>query len=74
MMRKFEIHYPDANGDDVTETLTENDIFVQYFPYWYDKMCEKFGIEEVNAKYSWKDCLEDWIVVNWAVEVIENEN
>lgn len=68
-MRKFEIHYPDANGNDVTEILSENDIFAQYFPYWYEKMCEKYGDREVAMNYSWKDCLEDWIVVNWAVEV-----
>ena len=58
---------------DVCEILSEKDIFVQYFPYWYGKMCEKFGAEYVNEKYSWKDCLEDWIVVNWAVEVFEDE-
>jgi hypothetical protein len=74
MSRKFAIHYPDEKGNDVTEILTESEIFDQYFHYWYQKMCEKYGIEGVSARYSWKDCLEDWIVVNWAVEVIENEN
>lgn len=67
-MRYWSVSYPDDNGNDVTETLSEEDIRKEYWPYWYGKMCEKFGKEFVDKTYSFEDCLEDWIVVNWAVE------
>lgn len=58
----------DATGGYV-ETLSEDDIRKQYYPYWYGKMCEKFGKEHVDENYSFNDCLDDWQVVHWAWEV-----
>lgn len=69
-MRVFEIHYPDDRGVDVCRRLSEYDILREYFPYWYDRMCEKYGEEYVNDNYRWDHCLEDWIVVNWAKEIV----
>jgi len=60
----------DASGGYVT-TISEEEIRNKYWPYWYGKMCEKFGKEHVDEKYSFEDCLTDWIVVNWAWEVNE---
>lgn len=68
-MRKFIISYPDDDGYDREEVLSEFEIIRDYFPYWYSKMCEKFGKDHVNANYSWNDCLDDWIAVNWAEEL-----
>lgn len=70
-MRSFNIQYLSDKGQHVSETLTENDIRKEYYSYWYEQMCKKYGEEYVNDHYSWKDCLEDWIVVNWAVEVVD---
>lgn len=67
-MRYWSVSYPDENGNDITETLSEEDIRKEYWLYWYGKMCEKFGKEFVDKTYSFEDCLEDWIIVNWAVE------
>ena len=50
-------------------TVSEEDIKLQYWPYWYKKMCERFGQETVDRDYSFENCLDDWIVVNWATEV-----
>ncbi len=50
-------------------TMSEEEIRKQYYPYWYGKMCEKFGKEHVDENYCFKDCLVDWQVVNWAWEV-----
>jgi len=58
----------DVNGGYVV-TMSEDDIREQYWPYWYGEMCEKFGKEEVDGKYSFEDCLDDWVIVNWAWEV-----
>ena len=69
-MRYFQIAYPTEDGD-VVEVLSENDIREQYWPYWYGRMCDKFGKEHVDATYSFPDCLDDWICVHWAMEVTE---
>jgi hypothetical protein len=51
-------------------TISEDEIRKDYYPYWYERMCNKFGKEHVDANYSFEDCLDDWIVVNWAWEVM----
>ena len=60
----------DENGEVIGEvvTVSEEEIKDNYFPYWYNKMCQKYGKEIVNEKYSFEDCLEDWITVHWAWE------
>ena len=39
-----------------------------YWDYWYDRMCNKFGKDEVDSKYSRQDCIDDWAIRNWAWE------
>lgn len=70
-MRYFSCCSIGDNGEDLIETLSEDDIRKEYYPYWYRKMCEKFGKENVDSNYSFQDCLDDWIVVHWAWEVTE---
>lgn len=65
-MKYWCISYPDENDIDVVETLSEDEIIKQYWPYWYCKMCEKFGKEHVDENYSHQDCIDDWTVVHWA--------
>jgi hypothetical protein len=67
-MRYFTVQSFD-DKDFYTETLSEDDIRKEYYPYWYDKMCKAFGQETVDAKYSFEDCLDDWVITNWATEV-----
>lgn len=49
--------------------ITEQEIRVEYWPYWYERMCKKFGKQEVDNKFTFEDCLNDWVIVNWAWEV-----
>ena len=49
--------------------ITEQEIRVEYWPYWYERMCKKFGKQEVDSKFTFEDCLNDWVIVNWAWEV-----
>ncbi len=72
-MRYYSFAYP-IEGDDGIETRSEDDIRKEYYPYWYGKMCEKFGKEYVDANYCFEDCLDDWTVVHWAWEVTEEIN
>ena len=53
------------------QTLSEEDIRREYYPYWYKKMCEKYGQERVDNDYTFEDFLGDWIIVHWAWEVQE---
>jgi len=61
----------DDGSSNLVITMIEDDIRRNYYPYWYDRMCKKFGKEEVDDKYSFEDCLTDWLVVNWAWESTE---
>lgn len=54
--------------DNEVIVLSEDEICEKYWDYWYDQMCEKYGKEHVDANYCWEDCLDDWVVVNWAWE------
>lgn len=67
-MKYFTIAWPDDNDNDRWETLSEQDILNQYWDYWYGKMCDKFGKEYVDMKYTKQDCIDDWCVIHWAEE------
>lgn len=69
-MRYFSYNEYDDNGGHVV-TMSEEEIRKEYYPYWYGKMCNKFGKDHVDEKYSFEDCLDDWQVVHWAWEVNE---
>ena len=70
-MRYFSYNeYKTKTGvDDFVETKSEEDIRKEYYLYWYNKMCKKYSKEVVDADYSFENCLEDWVTVNWAWEV-----
>ena len=48
--------------------MSEQEIIDEYYDYWYDAMCSKFGKEAVDKNYCKDDCIDDWVVVNWAWE------
>ena len=53
----YDEHKTDPSVDPYVETVSEEDIRRNYYPYWYSRMCEKFGKEHVDSTYSF----EDWI-------------
>jgi hypothetical protein len=59
------------DGENIVVTKSEEDVRKEYWPYWYGRMCEKFGKDHVDDLYNFEDCLGDWYVVNWAWEVKE---
>jgi len=63
--------YVDLDGEHI---VCEQEIIDQYYDYWYDNMCKKFGKEVVDQSYRVEDCIDDWKVVNWAQEVPMNED
>ncbi len=50
-------------------TVSEEDIRKSYYPYWYSKMCKKYGKSKVDDNWCFSDCIDDWLVVNggWKV-------
>ena len=68
-MRVFEHLEFDDSDVVITVTMTEQDIREQYYPYWYERMCEAFGKEVVDRDYTFEDCLEHWVMITWAREV-----
>lgn len=56
----------DGFGNEVI-TLSEDEIIQQFFPYWDKKMIEKFG-PDYQQNWSIQDCIDDWVVINWAWE------
>lgn len=49
--------------DSKVVVLSEEEILRDYWPYWSEKMKSK-GFTDLTKE----DCLDDWIVVNWAWE------
>jgi hypothetical protein len=52
-------------------TMSEDEIRAEYYPYWLTRMHAKYGEAVVQERYSFEDCLDDWIVSHWAWEVKE---
>jgi hypothetical protein len=61
--------HPNADSDGGhIETLSEDEILEEYYPYWSGKMIRKYGQEEFDKRYCKLDCIDDWVGVNWAWE------
>lgn len=52
-------------GNDVLEK-TEEQIIAEYWDHWSTRMIAKYG--EGHELITKKNCIEDWVIVNWAWE------
>jgi hypothetical protein len=52
------------NWEPVKRTVTEGEILATYFEHWKKLMTERGKAHLISARA----CIEDWVVVNWAVE------
>lgn len=59
----------DPGGSGYVVTKSEDEIIEEYYPYWRGRMIAKLGEEIFNKYWSKQDCIDDWIVINWAWEV-----
>lgn len=64
-LRYFSYNEYDSYGEKVV-TMSEEEIQKEYWPYWYKKMCNKFGQQHVDQNYSFEHCLQDWKDTHWA--------
>lgn len=68
---KYYTYVEQTPFDDMTAryvTLSEEEILKEYWDYWYGRMCDKFGKDIFDSTYSSADCIEDWVITNWAWE------
>lgn len=63
-MKYYTICFPGKYGQNVVETWSTEQIIESYYGYWTGMM-ESVGKED---QISEEKAIEDWIVVNWAVE------
>ena len=54
-------------------TVSEQEIREEYYPWWYEKMCKKYGKEKVDKNWSFEECLEDWMTVHYARRVDDDQ-
>ena len=52
--------------NEYVETLSEAEILKIYWDWWKEEGIKRWGKEHFEANYSEKDCIKDWVVVNWA--------
>ena len=55
------------------EVLSDKEIIDTYYPAWYSSMVKKFGKEHVDANYCQSDCIDEWVIGNWAWESTDDE-
>jgi hypothetical protein len=68
-MRYWTIVEPGDDGvTPVYLTYSDDEILAQYWDHWYGKMCEKYGKVIVDNNWTKQDCIDDWVVVHWALE------
>ena len=68
-MRYYSYPYYDPDpAKQVIKTLSEQEILDIYWDWWKEEGIKRWGKEHFEANYSEKDCIEDWVVVNWAWE------
>ena len=65
--------YVEQGEDDEPKyiTVSDRDIINDYYPYWYEQMCKKYGKEKVDKEYSKIDCIDDFVILHWAWKVEE---
>jgi hypothetical protein len=64
-MKAYEICYPDEEGNNVVEVLTEDEIINTYWEYWKGRM-ESVGRHHLITR---ERCIEDWCTIHWAMEI-----
>lgn len=60
---------PDAPGHE-TVVVTEADILRDYWPYWSAQMLKHGGL---SPRITVENCMDDFLVVNWAWELTDGE-
>lgn len=66
-MRKFRYNEQGDDGENVVVTITEDEVFATYWPWWQEQMRKAGKGDEISREA----CIEDFLIVNWAWTVLE---
>lgn len=66
-MKYYSTIDPDENGNVIEEVWSEQDILDHYWEHW----CRNMVLVDKRDIISLENCIDDWIVVNWAEFVKE---
>jgi len=58
----------ETDSTPIYHTVSDDEIIEQYWEWWYEKMCRKYGKEHVDANYVKLDCVDNWVTTHWAQE------
>lgn len=64
-MRTFAYNEIGENNEPIIKTFTEEEILKTYYPWWKSEL-ESLGRSNLVSE---ENCIEDWVVINWAWEV-----
>lgn len=64
-MRYFSYEEPDEYGNNVVVTVSEDYIIESYYPWWCQKMIEKYGEEYFYKNFCFQDCVDDFVTVRY---------
>lgn len=64
-VKYWTIVFPGEHGQHVQETWSEDQIIKSYYSYWAQRMIMNHSNGDILGR---ERCIEDWIVVHWAVE------
>ncbi len=65
-MRYFKYIEPGDNEEAIEVTMSEKEILQSYWLYWRGQMENKYG--KSHPLITEENCIEDWVVVHWAIE------
>ena len=69
-MKFWTIVYPvDEHLNYKIDAYSEEDIITEYWTYWWGRMIEIGKVDLITKE----NCIDDWVVVNWANEITEEE-
>jgi hypothetical protein len=63
--KKWTYMEPGPDMEPVYVTMSEDEILATYYPWWSEEL-RRIGREHLISP---KNCIEDWVVVNWAWRV-----
>jgi hypothetical protein len=66
-MKTYSYVEPGLNDEPVVVVMNEAEILMNYWPHWKERMVRKYG--EDSELITDENCIDDWIALNWAVEV-----
>ena len=67
--KKYQYVKKDKYNNNIVITVNERYILLSYWPIWTNKMQDRTGDVYTLTYYNFKDCVNDFITINWACEI-----